>query len=120
MLRRACSRRWTGCGAIARRPTASWLPTIGSEIERYIRGLRDTEMPAMSHALEILPAIGFAQQQILLPEFDRLFKALTRQQKEFWEEMGKPKAARRTALGKEYFDTATALIDVIDKISGVL
>jgi methyl-accepting chemotaxis protein len=93
---------------------------LGSEIEGYVRGLRDSEMPAMSHALEILPAIAFAQQQILLPEFDRLFKALTRQQQEFWKEMGKPKAARRTALGKEYFDTATALIDVIDKISGVL
>ncbi|MGE5159779.1 MAG: methyl-accepting chemotaxis protein [Gemmatimonas sp.] len=94
--------------------------TLDGKVESYIRGLRDSEMPAMSHALDVLPTIGFAQQQALLPEFARLFKTLSDQQKQFWEEMGKPKASRRTALGKEYMETETALLEVLDKVSGVL
>jgi methyl-accepting chemotaxis protein len=93
---------------------------LDGEIERYIRALRDAEMPAMAHALEVLPSIGFAQQDTLIGEYDRLLKTLTAQQGEFWQEMGKPKAARRTALGKEFMDTETALLTLLDKISGVL
>jgi methyl-accepting chemotaxis protein len=93
---------------------------LDAEVERYIRGMRDTQMPAMARAIEVLPTIGFAQQDTLVPEFDRLFKTLTAQQTEFWQEMNKPKASRRTALGKEYMDTETALLALLDKISGVL
>ena len=93
---------------------------LDGEVERYIRGMRDTQMPAMAHAIEVLPYIGFAQQDTLIPEFDRLFKTLTAEQSEFWQEMAKPKAARRTALGKEYMDTETALLTLLDKISGIL
>ncbi|WP_024507688.1 HAMP domain-containing methyl-accepting chemotaxis protein [Bradyrhizobium sp. ARR65] len=93
---------------------------LDSAIDKYIRDLRDIEMPAMSRALEVLPQIGFAQQQTLIPEFDRLFKTLTAKQKEFWDEMSKPKASRRTALGKEYMDTETALLETLDKLSGIL
>ncbi len=63
---------------------------LDSEIEKYLRNLRDTEMPAMSNALVLLGKIEFAQQATLVPEFDRLFKALTAQQKEFWEAMAQP------------------------------
>lgn len=93
---------------------------LDSETDKYIRGLRDSEMPAMTHALEVLPAIGFAQQQTLVGEFDRLFKIVVTQQKEFWEEMAKPKASRRVALGKEYLDNETAILETLDKISGIL
>ena len=89
-------------------------------IERYIRGIRDTQMPAMAHALEVLPSIGFAQQDALIGEFDRLFKTLAAQQAEFWQEMAKPKATRRTALGKEYLETENALLALLDKISGIV
>jgi methyl-accepting chemotaxis protein len=93
---------------------------LDSEIDKYLRGLRDAEMPAMSRALELLASLTFAQQQTLLPEFDRLFKTLVAEQKEFWEEVGKPKASRRAALGKEYMDTETTLLEVLDKLSAVL
>src|SRR5438477_104445 len=93
---------------------------LDGEMDKYLRGLRDVEMPAMSHALEVLPSIAFAQQQILVPEFDRLLKTVVAEQKEFWEEIAKPKASRRAALGKEYMDTETALLATLDKISGVL
>ena len=93
---------------------------LGSEMDKYIRGLRDSEMPAMSHALQVLPAIGFARQESLIGEFDRLFRTVTAEQKEFWDEMAKPKASRRAALGKEYLDSETALLATLDRISGVL
>jgi len=47
---------------------------LDNEVEKYIRSLRDSEMPAMSHALEVLPAINFAQKQSLFGEFDRLLR----------------------------------------------
>jgi methyl-accepting chemotaxis protein len=93
---------------------------LEGDVERYVRGLRDSEMPAMGSALEMLPGIEFAQKQALLPEFDRLHKTLIAEQKEFWEEMSKPKGARRAALGQEYMDTETGLIETLDKISGIL
>src|ERR1700737_1827984 len=78
---------------------------VDSDIDKYLRNIRDTEMPAMSNALALLPSIEFAQQQTLVPELDRLFKKLTAEQKEFWEEVAKPKASRRAALPKEYTET---------------
>jgi methyl-accepting chemotaxis protein len=93
---------------------------LDSEVDKYLRGLHDAEMPAMSRALELLPTIGFAQQETLVPEFDRLFKTLTAEQKEFWEEIAKPKASRRAALAKEYWDTETTLIETLDKLSGIV
>jgi methyl-accepting chemotaxis protein len=93
---------------------------VDSAAEKNIRDKRDEEMPAMSRALELLPTTEFAQKQAFLPEFERLFKALTAGQKEFWEEAAKPKASRRQALAKEYADLASALLQLLDKLSAVL
>ncbi|UPJ48998.1 HAMP domain-containing protein [Bradyrhizobium sp. 200] len=88
------------------------------DIEKYLRNIRDTEMPAMANALGLLGGMEFTQKATLVPEFDRLLKAMTAMQKEFWEAMGKPKASRRPTLVKEYMDTATAMLDTLDKLSG--
>ncbi|MES2195266.1 MAG: methyl-accepting chemotaxis protein [Pseudomonadota bacterium] len=93
---------------------------MDADIEKYLRSLRDAEMPAMAGALGSLPTIEFAAQKTLVPEFDRLFKALTAQQKEFWDEVRKPKASRRAALTKEYMDTTQALLVTLDKLSASL
>ncbi len=93
---------------------------MDGDIEKYLRSLRDTEMPAMGSALGMLPTIEFGQQKTLVPELDRLFKALTAQQKEFWDEVRKPKASRRAALAKEYMDTTQALLETLDKLSASL
>jgi methyl-accepting chemotaxis protein len=93
---------------------------VDSDIDKYLRNLRNTEMPAMSNALALLPSIEFAQQSTLVPELDRLFKTLTAEQKEFWDEVAKPKASRRAALPKEYMETTQALLDTLDKLSGAL
>jgi methyl-accepting chemotaxis protein len=90
------------------------------EIEKYLRNLRDTEMPAMAGALATLGTLDFPNQKTLVAEFDRQFKTAGTLQKEFWEAIGKPKAQRRAELPKEYTSTVNALLDVLDKLSGTL
>jgi HAMP domain-containing protein len=93
---------------------------MDNQIDKYLRDLRDSEMPAMANALALLPSIEFAQQGTLVPELDRLFKTLTGLQKEFWDEVSKPKASRRLALAKDYLDTTASLLVTLDKLSGAL
>jgi methyl-accepting chemotaxis protein len=93
---------------------------MDSDIEKYLRSLRDAEMPGMSNALALFGKIEFPQQQTLVPEFERLFKTLAAAQKEFWELMTQPASPRRAALAKEYMETTQGLLNVLDKLSGVL
>jgi methyl-accepting chemotaxis protein len=93
---------------------------MDADIEKYLRNIRDTEMPAMNNALGLLGSIEFAQQATLVPEFDKLFKTMTALQKEFWEAMAKPKADRRPTLAKEYMEAASAMLSTLDKLSGAL
>ncbi|MEH2495063.1 methyl-accepting chemotaxis protein [Bradyrhizobium sp. AZCC 1678] len=90
------------------------------DIEKYLRNIRDTEMPAMGSALGLLGSLEFAQQQTLVPEFDRVFKTMGTLQKEFWEAVAKPKALRRPELAKEYMAAANAMLEVLEKLSGAL
>jgi methyl-accepting chemotaxis protein len=93
---------------------------VDSDIDKYLRNISDTQMPAIANALALLPSIEFAQQGTLVPELDRLFKTLTAEQKEFWDEMAKPKASRRLALAKEYMETTQGLLETLDKLSASL
>jgi methyl-accepting chemotaxis protein len=95
-------------------------PPVGSDIDKYLRGLRDAEMPAMANALALLPSIEFPQHTTLVPELDRLFKLLTALQTEFWDAVGKPKASRRPELSKQYYDATAALLQILDKLSAAL
>ena len=94
--------------------------SMDADIEKYLRSLRDAEMPAMAMALTLLTPMQFAQHDTLVPEFDRAFKTITALQKEFWEAMGQPKASRRPALNKEYVDITNVLLATLEKLSGVL
>jgi hypothetical protein len=106
------------------RPTTNRLlnsdQPLDSEIERYMRNLHETEMPAVSSALGQLASIEFPQITTLLPELDQQFKALTGLQKEFWDAVRKPKASRRPTLVKEYMDTTAALLETLDKLTATL
>ncbi|MGY4627732.1 methyl-accepting chemotaxis protein [Bradyrhizobium sp. USDA 4486] len=93
---------------------------MDSEIEKYLRAIRDAEMPAMVHALELLPDMDFPQSGALVPELARLYKSLTEEQKQFWEEVAKPKDQRRAGLPKEYMDTTQGLLETLDKLSNIL
>ncbi len=94
--------------------------SMDADIEKYLRGLRDAEMPAMESGLALLTPMQFPQHDTLVPAFDRAFRTLTALQKEFWEAMGKPKASRRAALSKEYVETTNVLLDTLEKLSSVL
>jgi methyl-accepting chemotaxis protein len=94
--------------------------SMDADIEKYLRSLRDAEMPAMANGLALLTPMQFAQHDTLVGEFDRAFKTITALQKEFWEAMGQPKASRRPALNKEYVDVTNVLLDTLEKLSGVL
>ena len=93
---------------------------MDSEIEKYLRALRDAQMPAMAHALELLPNIDFSQSGTLVPELARLNKLLIEEQKQFWEDVAKPKDQRRAGLPKEYMETTQGLLETLDKLSNVL
>jgi methyl-accepting chemotaxis protein len=90
------------------------------DAEKYLRDIRNDQMPALARALELLPSVEFDQKQTLLPELDRLNKLLVAQQAEFWTEVVKPKAQRRLALAKEYMDSTTSLLATLDKTSAAL
>jgi methyl-accepting chemotaxis protein len=94
--------------------------SMDADIEKYLRGLRDAEMPAMANALGLLGGIDFAQQKTLVPELDRLFRTITSLQKEFWDAMRQPKASRRPTLAKEYMEATNGLLETLDKLSGTL
>ncbi|MCP3473802.1 methyl-accepting chemotaxis protein [Bradyrhizobium sp. CCGUVB1N3] len=93
---------------------------MDAEIDKYLRGLRGTEMPAMARALELLPTMDFPQSGTLVPELARLFKLLGDGQKQFWDEVVKPKDQRRAGLAKEYMETTQGLLETLDKISNIL
>jgi methyl-accepting chemotaxis protein len=93
---------------------------MDAEIDKYLRAIRETEMPAMARALELLPTMEFAQSATLVPELARLFKLLGDEQKQFWDEVVKPKEQRRASLPKEYMDTTQGLLETLDKISNIL
>jgi methyl-accepting chemotaxis protein len=93
---------------------------MDADIEKYLRNIRDNEMPAMANALTLLGGLEFPQQQTLVPDFDRLFKTMTTLQKEFWEAVAKPKASRRPDLTKEYTAAANSMLETLEKLSGAL
>ncbi len=93
---------------------------IDPDMEKYLRNLRASEMPAMARGIELLATVEFAEQKTLVPELDRLYRKLTEQHKEFWTEIVKPKASRRLALVKEFMETTQSLLDTLDKTSGIL
>ncbi|MGY4431350.1 methyl-accepting chemotaxis protein [Bradyrhizobium sp. F1.13.1] len=93
---------------------------MDGEIEKYLRALRDAQMPAMARALALLPAMDFPQSGTLVPELARLYKLLIEEQKQFWEDVAKPKDQRRASLPKEYMETTQGLLDTLDKLSNTL
>jgi methyl-accepting chemotaxis protein len=93
---------------------------IDQEQEKYLRKIRDSEMPAMRAAAKMLADIDFADKKTLLPELNRLIESVTKMQVEFWEAVAKPKASRRAALANEYMEATNALLANLDKISNQL
>jgi methyl-accepting chemotaxis protein len=87
---------------------------------KYMRALRDAELPAMRKAAELLSGADFIGKATLYPEFTKLMQELASLQTESWDAINKPKAERRATLAKDYATNNDAMMPVLDKISTAL
>lgn len=93
---------------------------IDQEAEKYLRAVRDAEMPALRSAADLIATIEFTDQSTLHPALVRLIETWTKQQAEAWDAMSKPKASRRPAFLKECIETTSALLATLEKVSAQL
>lgn len=93
---------------------------VSAEIEKFLRGIHDAEMPAIRATAALLPTIPFAEQAALLGNLNQQLGKLVTLQTEAWDEMRKPKKARRAALSKDYTDQTGALLATLEEISARL
>ena len=79
---------------------------MDADIEKYLRNMRDTEMPAMGNALGLLgPDASSRSTTTLVPEFDRAVQDDDRAAEGILGSHGQAEGApRRPALAKEYMD----------------
>ena len=90
--------------------------TIDRETEKYLRGLRQAQMPALARALELLPGIEFADKATLLPELDRLNKTAARAAGGIWNEVTKPKASAQRRPWQGIYGLDAGAARTLDKI----
>jgi methyl-accepting chemotaxis protein len=90
---------------------------LPSDMQKYMRDVRDAELSAMRSASHTLTEIDFSDRATLLPELTRLIDAFAALETESWDALNKPKASRRPELGKEFMDNTAALVGTLDKIS---
>lgn len=93
---------------------------VSPEIEKFLRGIHDAEMPAIRATATLLPSIPFAEQATLLGNLNQQLDKLLTLQTEVWDEMRKPKKARRAALSKDYTDQTGVLLATLEEISARL
>jgi len=91
-----------------------------AEVTKRLDGIRADEMPALKAAQARLATISFADDATLLPALEQSFKTWTALQAESRDALTKPKTARRDQLGKEYMAEASALLELLDKVSARL
>jgi methyl-accepting chemotaxis protein len=93
---------------------------LSPEIEKFLRSIHEAEMPAIRATAALLPSIPFAEQATLLGQLNQQLDRLGTLQNEAWDEMRKPKKARRAALSKEYTDQTGMLLATLETISARL
>ncbi|EJW10155.1 Methyl-accepting chemotaxis protein [Rhodovulum sp. PH10] len=87
---------------------------------KQIDDARAAGWPALQAASRMLPAIDFAGRETDLPEFDRLVARLGDLYRDTAADMAKPKAERRPALAEDLQSTATAMLALIQRMSGAV
>jgi methyl-accepting chemotaxis protein len=90
---------------------------VAQDVADRLKGIRETEVPALKAAVEALANIDFPDRDALYPTFTQTVDTVFKLQAESWDAMHKPKAERREGLADDYQTQATALIDILDKIS---
>jgi methyl-accepting chemotaxis protein len=90
---------------------------IEADAEKYLKQIRDAQMPALNAAVTLLESVEFDGRKSLLPELQRTVKAITALQAEAWEAFKGSKTPRREAMAKEYITEGTKLLEILEKIS---
>ncbi len=93
---------------------------VSPEIDKFLHGIQDAEMPAIRDTAALLRSIPFADQASLLASLNQQVDKLASLQVEAWNDMRKPKKERRAALPQDYSDASGALLVTLEKISGNL
>ena len=93
---------------------------VSPEIDRFLHGIHDAEMPAIRSTAALLPSIPFAEQATLLTALNQQVERLSALQAETWDQLRKPKKARRAALSKEYTDVTGEVLATLERISANL
>ena len=94
--------------------------TIKPEVADRLKGIREAEVPALAAALQVLADAEFQDKETLFRSLQQAVDKLSKLQAETWEAVTKPQADRRAGLADEYQTEATALIELLDKISARL
>jgi methyl-accepting chemotaxis protein len=89
-------------------------------IAQQLKASRDGEVPALKAALVSLEAVDFPDQKAVISDLDRRVKKLLALHEESAAAFVKPKAERRAGLAQEFFTEASALLDMLDKLSSRL
>ena len=82
-----------------------------------IKASRDAEVPALKSGLAAVELAQFPKQQEAVAQLGQAIKKLTELQQESAAAFLQPKASRRQGLAQEYTKEATALMELLDKIS---
>ncbi len=85
-----------------------------------LQDLRAVELPALQAGLAALRSIDFPDAQNVVAALDRSITTMTALHRETNTAFAQPKAARPAGLVQEMTNQATALIDLLDKISSTL
>jgi methyl-accepting chemotaxis protein len=93
---------------------------VAADVAERLKGIREAEMPALASAIEVLEDAEFQDKDTLIPSLKQSVETLIKLQSETWDAMHKPQAERRAGLADEYKSHATALIDILDKVSARL
>jgi methyl-accepting chemotaxis protein len=90
---------------------------IAPEIDKFLHGIQNAEMPALRSTAGLLGSIELADKATLLAALNEHVEKLAKLQTEAWDAMPKAKKARRPALSKEYADATQSLLATLEKIS---
>ena len=93
---------------------------VAADVAERLKGIREAEMPALASAIEVLEDAEFQDKDTLLPSLKQSVETLIKLQSETWDAVHKPQAERRAGLADEYKNHATALIEILDKVSARL
>ena len=91
--------------------------TIKPEVAKRLKGIRESEVPALASALKVLEDAEFQDKESFLPSLKQAVDKLAKLHAETWEAVTKPQAERRAGLADEYKADTTALIDLLGKQS---